>query len=314
MIKIVMKVRTMRANFMEIVFLTKAEKTNVNASGVEGNITSLKKTTEIDDTQRVFISGASVKYSIKEYLKELGFTLSPVKSKREEAQITTECDPEKYIDDDLFGYMDTAGEKKRVAPVKTNGMISLFPYKNDMNRGVRFDPTGMNHSLYDIEIVTTVFRSNWAIELDRVGKETVKGKEINVPDNEKEKRIKALIEGIFNFWSRVKQSNYLTTLSPQLITMVFRDDKTLTIGDKLIIDQNYRVNIDALVDAIRYHANRIKEIYIGYSPSFISNVDELTTITNRIDVEELRNKITIMNIADLKNRILDNNFNIFITK
>ncbi len=300
-----------RAKFMEIVFLTKAEKSNFNASGTEGNIISLKKTTEIDDTQRVFISGTSLKYSIKEYLRELQdehIKLSPVKSRSETAQITTECDPERYIDDDLFGYLDTSTDKKRVAPVKTNGMISLFSYKNDLNRGVRFDPEGVNHSLYDIEIVTSVFRSNWAIELDRIGKEIINKKEINISDEEKERRIKIFLVSLFNLWSRVKQTNYLTDISPRVITIVLRDDKTLTVADRLRIDINYNLDVDALKEAIMLHKDRIKEFYLGYSKSFINNVDALKRLNND---DKLSDRIKVMEIAELKENILGNEFKFF---
>ncbi|GIU72270.1 MAG: type I-B CRISPR-associated protein Cas7/Cst2/DevR [Candidatus Nitrosocaldaceae archaeon] len=305
----------MKARFMEIVFLTKVEKSNINASGTEGNITTLKKTTEIDDTQRVFISGASIKYSIKEYLADLGFPLSPVISKAAEdvesgtkaSQITTKCDPQNYIDDDLFGYMNTATAQKRVAPIKTNGMISLFPYTNDLNRGVRFDPKGQNHSLYDIEIVTTIFRSNWAVELDRIGRE---GDKDIISNEEKEKRIKAFIESIFNLWSRVKQTNYLTDISPQVITIVFRDDKTLTIGDKLRIDANYNLDIDALLEAIKRHKNRIKEFYIGYSRTFINNEEESKDAIKGLD-EDIKAKVKVMDIVELKSEVLKNEFNLF---
>ena len=182
----------MKANFMEIAFLSKLEKTNINASGTEGNVTILKKTEEIDGTQRIYISGASLKYAIKTYLEENGWKLSEVKSKTKTAQITTECNPKERIDDDLFGYLDTETDKKRVAPVKTNGMISLFPYRGDLNRGVRFDPKGKEHSLYDIEIATNVFRGNWAVELDRIGK----GKDWEIPPNEKERRVISLYFGL----------------------------------------------------------------------------------------------------------------------
>ncbi len=308
----------MRAKFMEIVFLTKAEKSNFNASGTEGNITSLKKTTEIDDTQRVFVSGTSLKYSIKEYLREVeekyGIKLSPLKSKSEEAQITTECDPKSYIDDDLFGYLDTSTDKKRVAPVKTNGMISLFSYRNDLNRGVRFDPEGQNHSLYDIEIVTSVFRSNWAIELDRIGKETVtinkSRQEIDIGDEEREKRIKVFLNGLFNLWSRVKQTNYLTDISPRVITIVLRDDKALTVADRLRIDTNYNLDIEALRESLRLHKDSIKEFYLGYSASFINNVDEVKNLHNGLD-DSLKGKVKVMEIAELKEKILGNEFKFF---
>lgn len=295
----------MRARFMEIAFLVKAEKTNLNAAGTDGNITSLKKTTEVDDTQRVFISGASVKYAIKQYLQDIGWRLSPAKGKTKQAQVTTECKPKDYIDDDLFGYMDTDKDVKRVAPVKTNGMIALFPYANDLNRGVRFDPQGTQHSLYDIEIVTTVFRSNWAIELDRIGRRSdeKEGEDFDLAEGEKEKRLKALLEGIFNFWSRVKQTNYLTSLTPQVLAIVLRDDKTMTIGDKLSINTDYELDVHALKEALAYHRNRIKEAYIGYFSSFIRNGEEV----NNIGKYEVR----IMPLSELKNMVLGNDFRFF---
>jgi CRISPR-associated protein Cst2 len=290
---------------MEVVFLAKAEKSNVNASGTEGNITSLKKTTEIDDTQRIFISGASAKYSLKQYLADTGWELSPLKSKTKAAQITTECKPKKYIDDDLFGYMDTEKDVKRVAPVKTSGMIALFPYANDLNRGVRFDPETQKHSLYDIEIATSVFRSNWVIELDRVGVTTQKaeGEVFSLPPKEKEKRVKAFLEGIFNFWSRVKQSTYLTNLSPEVIVIVARDDKAITIGDKLRIDAGHNLDVNGLREALEYHSQRIKEAYIGYFGSFLKNADKASDLQNE--------KVKVLPITELKKMILDDGYRIF---
>ena len=79
-----------------------------------------------------------------------------------ESQISSSCDPEKYIDDDLFGYFDTAKEEARNAPVKTSGMISLFSTKPDVDNLVRFSETSEDHSLFDKEISTNVFRSSWA--------------------------------------------------------------------------------------------------------------------------------------------------------
>ncbi len=316
LLRVVQKVRVMRARFMEVAFLVKAEKTNLNAAGTDGNITSLKKTTEVDDTQRIFISGASIKYAIKQYLADIGIMLSPIQGKTKEAQVTTACDAEKYIDDDLFGYMDTKRDVRRVAPVKTNGMIALFPYANDLNRGVRFDPQGTQHSLYDIEIVTTVFRSNWAIELDRIGKTSdkkeveEKKREFDLKPDEKERRVKALLESLFNLWSRVKQSNYLTSLTPQVLAMVLRDDKTMTIGDKLRINNNYELDVDALKEVLVYHSNRIKEAYIGYFDSFIRNGEELKKL-NSLNSDNTKIKVEVMSLPELKQKVLSNEFKFF---
>lgn len=295
----------MKAKFMEIVFLTKLEKTNINASGTEGNITVLKKTEEIDGTQRIYVSGASLKYSLKEYLKENGWELSPIKRKTKAAQITTQCDPSKYIDDDLLGYMDTESDRKRVAPVKTNGMISLFPYRGDLDRGVRFDPEGKQHSLYDMEIATNVFRSNWAVELDRVGYFEDEDKTLDA--GEREKRIKAFLKGIFNLWSRVKQTNFLTKISPEVAVIVFRDDKTLTVADKLRINEQYELDIDALKEVIDYHKDGIKEIYIAGFKSFVKNWD---AVKKELD-GYAGGKVKVMDLTELKNMFLGNSFKFY---
>ncbi|MEM2857095.1 MAG: type I-B CRISPR-associated protein Cas7/Cst2/DevR [Candidatus Nitrosocaldus sp.] len=304
----------MRAKFMEVAFLVKVEKTNLNAAGTDGNITSLKKTTEVDDTQRIFISGASIKYAIKQYLADMGNKLSPIQPRTRRAQVTTECDAMQYIDDDLFGYMDTERNVRRVAPVKTNGMIALFPYANDLNRGVRFDPQSTQHSLYDIELVTTVFRSNWAIELDRIGKTSDNNEldenrgEFDLEPDEKEKRVKVLLESLFNLWSRVKQSNYLTSLTPQVLAMVLRDDKTMTIGDKLSINNNYELDVNALNEVLVYHSKRIKEAYIGYFASFIRNSGELEKLNS---LNSYNTKIEVMSLPELKQKVLSDEFKFF---
>ncbi|MEM3398020.1 MAG: type I-B CRISPR-associated protein Cas7/Cst2/DevR [Nitrososphaerota archaeon] len=307
----------MIAKFMEIAFLTKVDKTNINATGVEGDITLLKKTEGFDGKQYPYVSGQSVKFAIKQYLLDAGWSLSPIKPKEEEAQITTECNPVKYIDDDLFGYMDTAKDVRRTAPVKTNGMISIFEWKGDLDRGVRYDPEGKRHSLFDIEITTTIFRSNWAIELDLVGR-AVKKDEIKgvdglqdgyigdfINNQEKEKRIKALLDALFNFWTRVKQTNFFTKTSPEVMFVILRDDKSATIGDKLRVDKNLKLDVKSLREATLLARDKIKKAYFGYNQSFLTNTeDEL----NQLEIDGV---IKIMLLHELKNFLLSGDFKIY---
>lgn len=318
----------MRAKFMELAFLAKLEKANPNASRTVGTLTELKKTTDIDGSHRVFISGASAKYAIKQYLYETGWSQSRVSPKitrktkaaetkkkggekespeAVERQITTQCDPKEFIEDDLFGYMDTSRKVKRAAPVKTNGMISLFHYDGDLNRGVRYDPVGEQHSLYDVEVVTSVFRSNWAVELDRVGLRTdpKEGDEFNILPEDKEKRVKAFLDAIFHFWSRVKQTNFLSGMGPEVLIMVLRDDKSLAVADKLTIDRHYNLNTDSLVNALQLHGSKIKESYLGYSPSFLKNIDKVNGLTKAFP------KLQVMPLAELLDTVLSNDFRIF---
>jgi CRISPR-associated protein Cst2 len=307
-------------SFVEITFLINVERSILNAAGSGGgNLTELKKTTEIDGTQRVFVSGTSLKWSIKEFWKDANRSLrnhdpdlnvSPIIEKTEGAQISSACNEEKYIDDDLFGYFSTGKKLSRTAPVKTNGMISLFDSGLDIDNLVRYSEKSQNHSLFDKEISTNVFRSSWAIELDRIGissefRGTSQETKINLSSNIKEKRVKFLFDAIFNLWQRTQQSNYFTNTQPQLMTIMFRKDKSPIIGNKLKIDEHYMLDIDALEEIINYHSERISLGYIASHKSFIKNFDELKKrLHNQLD-----NRIIVSDLNELKNKILSSEFN-----
>jgi CRISPR-associated protein Cst2 len=302
-------------NFMEITFLSKVEKSILNAAGTGGgNLTELKKTTEIDNTQRVFISGTSIKWSIKKYwLEEYPNLVSQVDPKTERSQVSSKCEPSKYIDDDLFGYMDTGKNQKRYAPVKTNGMISLFDIKTDIDNLVRFSPNSDDHSLFDKEISTNVFRSNWAIELDRIGKtkpgDQIESKQdVDIKIEDKERRIKLLLDAIFNLWHRTQQSNYLTNTQPQLMTVFFRQDKSLVVGDKLKIDKDYKLQIDPLIEILKYHKDKITLGYVAAHKSFITNYKTVLETLDELNDDKLNKKFYISDMTELKNKFLSNEF------
>ena len=298
-------------SFLELTFLTKVEKSILNAAGTSGgNLTELKKTTEIDDSQRIFVSGSSMKWSVKKYWKEnekrTHELTSPVVEKQEGAQISSACDPSKYIDDDLFGYFNTAKNQARYAPVKTSGMISLFDVGPDIDNLVRYSQKSQNHSLFDKEISTNVFRSTWAIELDRIGKaeKGVEAKDaVDLPIKTKEWRVKLFLESIFDLWLRTQQANYLTNTQPDLVALVFREDKSLIVGNKLSIDNKYNVDIEALKEALRYHENKISLAYVASHRSFIKNFDDLKSLNGQLD-----NKVFVSDLITLKEKLLSDEF------
>lgn len=58
---------------VEVVTLTKVEGANLNSNGTEGVISVLKKVRDpIDGREYVRVSGQSVKYHLRQLLKELG--------------------------------------------------------------------------------------------------------------------------------------------------------------------------------------------------------------------------------------------------
>jgi CRISPR-associated protein Cst2 len=315
----------MRAKCLEIAYLVRVERANLNASGTEGNVTLLKKVRDVDGNEYVYVSGVAVKYWIKEMFKEMkekgieGIECSPVLSAGEknpitgvaEEQITSVGNPEKYIDDDLFGFLLPQAERKRVAPVKTNGLISLFPYTGDINLGVRYDPKGKEHALWDLEITSTVFRGNWLIELDRIGKfernEIGNSKELQ--PEEKEKRIKAFLECFFNLFGGAKQSSFLTLTEPRVVCLVFLDRKTLAVFDRLRVDRSFKLEDDLLLQGFQLHQNEIKEVYIGIDPTCVKT--DLGELKEKVSNVLKGKTVKVEKLAEIKNEVLSEKFKFY---
>jgi len=317
---------------IEVVTLTKVEGANLNSNGTEGVIAVLKKVRDpVDGREYVRVSGQSVKYHLRQLLKELGWELSQVVPKSEGSQkvIVSLGEPQKYIDDDVFGYMiakKVDGKNatlRRTAVVRTNGMISLFPYQEDRDFGVRYDPSGDNHNIYETEITTNVMRGNFFIELDRLGvfKEGLEvpkleglevkklkdatGKEVTLyalPKPEREKRLKALLKAIMMYHGGAKLSNFFTKVYPEIMVVALLRHKIPVIGDALRVKEGYVdgrliLDIERLKETVETFSDNIEKLYIGLFESRFANVEELRKAF------EGMNNVEIIGMKELKERI-----------
>ncbi|WP_461863656.1 type I-B CRISPR-associated protein Cas7/Cst2/DevR [Thermococcus sp.] len=317
---------------IEVVTLTKVEGANLNSNGTEGVIAVLKKVRDpIDGKEYVRVSGQSVKYHLRMLLKELGWKLSQVVPKSEGGQkvIVSLGEPQNYIDDDLFGYMiakkvnNKNATLRRTSVVRTNGMISIFPYQEDRDFGVRYDPSGDNHNIYETEITTNVMRGNFFIELDRLGifkgglevpkLEGLEGKKANdatgkevilyvLPREEREKRFKAVLEAIMRYHGGAKLSNFFTKVYPEIMVVALLKRKIPVIGDALRVKEGYVdrklvLDVDLLKETVETFGDNVEKLYIGLFESRFANVGELK------DAFEGMEKVEIVGMKELKERI-----------
>jgi CRISPR-associated protein Cst2 len=296
---------------LEIVYLTKIEGANLNSNGTEGVISVLKKVRDpVDMKEYIRVSGQSVKYQLRQILKNLDLKVSQVISRQESGEkvIVSEGNPETYIDDDLFGYMIAKKEKnrnitkKRTAPVRTNGLISIFPYQEDRDFGVRYDPTGDQHNIFETEIATNIMRGNFFIELDRVGKFTSEEteKDSELPIEEREKRVKALLSAIQIYYGGAHLSRFFTKTYPEVIVVVFLNRKIPVIGDNLRIKQEYKegkyILDTALIKEIyETFSEYINKMYIGIIKEKFANINEIENLENE--------KIKVLSLRDLKDAL-----------
>jgi CRISPR-associated protein Cst2 len=126
-----------------------------------------------------YASSQAIKRALRDTLKGLGYSVSPIISS---SPARTAGNPIKYIDDDLFGYME-AGSKKtgnsevdklngiRKAVISMTPLLSLREFQDNVDFGANMMglQTGNNPMPYETEVHRGWYRISLYIELDRVG-------------------------------------------------------------------------------------------------------------------------------------------------
>ncbi|MEA3436590.1 MAG: type I-B CRISPR-associated protein Cas7/Cst2/DevR [Thermodesulfobacteriota bacterium] len=142
------------------------------------NLNVIKKIRE-DFWDFPYASAQAMKRALRDTLKGLGYETSPVVNT---APARTVGDPVRYIDDDLFGFME-AGSKKserdevdrlngiRKAVVSMTPLLSLSAFNDNVDFGANMMglQAGGNPMPYETEVHRGWYRISLYIELDRIG-------------------------------------------------------------------------------------------------------------------------------------------------
>ena len=195
-----------------------------------------------------YASSQAMKRALRDTLRGLGHTISPVINS---SPAKTVGDPSKYIDDDLFGFMD-AGSKKsgnsevdklngiRKAVVSMTPLLSLREFQDNVDFGANMMglQTGNNPMPYETEVHRGWYRISLYIELDRIGTGDGFIAEIQPVSKEKE-RLDELLKSDEKYdYVQVKGSKY-------------------TLMKKIFQQENNEVRYSrakALLDAVRFLA------------------------------------------------------------
>jgi CRISPR-associated protein Cst2 len=152
---------------------------NNRGEGDGSTLSTLQKITCGND-QHTTVSAEAIRWGLREYLEntnesQVNRTFDPdkdeyhLKHEKPENKDNAKYDPEKYIDDDLFGYMDAKkgadnenATKKRRGVLEVSRAISLDPYWGD----IAFGSTGgqkVNTSIHSTEIHRTAYQYSVAL-------------------------------------------------------------------------------------------------------------------------------------------------------
>lgn len=126
-----------------------------------------------------YASAQAMKRALRDTLKGLGYETSPVVST---APARTVGDPVRYIDDDLFGFMEAASKKSgraeidrlngiRKAVVSMTPLLSLSAFEDNVDFGANMMGlrAGGDPMPYETEVHRGWYRVSLYVELDRIG-------------------------------------------------------------------------------------------------------------------------------------------------
>jgi len=263
----------MKTNSLTITYLSKVTLASLNGSDKEvDNINPIKKVTLQNGEELPYVSSQAIRRALRDKIAELGHTLSPVgASSTDKGAPKTALNPIKYIDDDLFGYMDArAGEgdaagtsNVRTSPIRVESLLALATYKGDLDYATNFmgQKIGINPNIFETEIHSGVYRGTILIELDRIGREyeveveegkneagkkTISKKLVVkelIDSDKKAERVVSFLDAFQMLWSSGRQSRFLADISPKFVAAALMKSKNPIFLESVDLNENGEVNL-----------------------------------------------------------------------
>jgi CRISPR-associated protein Cst2 len=268
-------------------YLAKVSAANVNASHTEGNVVVAKKVTLPDGTTVPYISGQAIRRMLRDRLEELGYPLSEPFATVSGQEVTPPVRPWEFIDEDLFGYLDPSGGRRRTSPVRVSAAVGLFPFQGDRDLGTRsFERFGQamvaGGNMFETELYANLFKGTVLVELDRVGVfkpiETGEKNERILPADERTKRLQTLFEALNILWGGGRTARMLADLSPKFLAYARLRVKHPVFLEALSAhyeDGKYALELAPLVNALQKFADYRERTLFGIEPGIFGNEEEI---------------------------------------
>ncbi|GIX07685.1 MAG: type I-B CRISPR-associated protein Cas7/Cst2/DevR [Candidatus Poribacteria bacterium] len=268
-------------------YLAKVSAANVNASHTEGNVVVTKKVTLPDGSAVPYISGQALRRMLRDRMEDLGYQLSEPFAKVSKQEVTPPVRPWEFVDEDLFGYLDPSGGRRRTSPVRVSAAVGLFPFPGDRDLGTRsFERFGEAMSaggnMFETELYSNLFRGTLLVELDRVGVfralETGEKEERTLSAEERRKRLQTLLEALNLLWGGGRTARMLTDLSPRFLVYARLKVKHPIFLEALSASYEggrYVLELEPLVSALEKSCDYREETIFGIEPSVFHNETEI---------------------------------------
>ena len=277
---------------ISIGYLAKVSVSNVNASHTEGNVIVAKKVTLPDGSAIPYVSGQAIRRMLRDRLQELGYPLSEPHADISGQEVTPPVRPWEFVDEDLFGYMDATGGKRRTSPVRVSAAVGIFPFQGDRDLGtrsfehfqqdVKLEQEKRGGNMFETEVYANLFRGSLLVELDRVGvfprRETKLEQDGKLSVGERRERLKALLDSVNLLWGGGRTARLLADLSPRFFVysrLKVKHPVFLEAIDAQYEDGKYILMLEPLRNTLDKFAAYCEYTVFGIEPSVFGNEMEI---------------------------------------
>ena len=271
----------MKANSITITYLSKVSFASLNGADKDvDNINPIKKVTLSNGEQLPYLSSQAIRRALRDRLEEMDLPISPVSEAiAKKGAPKTSLNPVKYIDDDLFGYMDASPGKDntkgtsttRTSPIRIESLLALSAYQADLDFATNFmgSKVEADPNIFETEIHSGIYRGSILIELDRIGCD--KGFENEELSNDlKKERVLNLLKAFQNLWSSGRQTRFLADISPKFIAAAYMKVKNPIFLEAVNVVK-HKVNIENLKTVISDYDEYIVESVFAEQEAIFSS-------------------------------------------
>lgn len=270
-------------------YLARVSAGNINASHTEGNVVVTKKVTLPDGSMVPYISGQAIRRMLRDRLADLGYTLSDPFATVSGQEVTPPGRPWEFVDEDLFGYLDPSGGRRRTSPVRVSAAVGLFPFQGDRDLGTRsFERFGeameAGGNMFETELYANLFKGTLLIELDRVGifppQEIGEKEQQELSASDRRKRLQDLLEALNLLWGGGRTARMLSDLSPKFIAYARLSAKHPVFLEALAAhyeDGHYVLDLASLTNVLDRFAEYREQTFFGVEPGIFGNEEEIRT-------------------------------------
>ncbi len=276
----------MKNNSITITYLSKVSFASLNGADKDvDNINPIKKVTLDNGQELPYVSSQAIRRALRNRLEEMGKPISQVTPGEGKNPPATEGDPQKYYDDDLFGYMNANAGSQRTSPIRVESLLALNTYKGDLDYGTNFmgKEKGGEPNIYETEVHSGIYRGTILIELDRIGNGRIIKKAYDAEDylssnEEKKQRVLDFIDALRTLWSSGRQSRFLADISPKFIAAAFMKVKNPIFLESVNINKNGEVLVEELRSVVSDYGKFIEDHVFASQKSTLRTTDDIADL------------------------------------